>query len=173
MRGERNEGKSFSQSITNTTICKGEREGMKNVGRPFSETYKSITNLIQWTLTFDLTFRSFFPLALASEVARSIPNISSVFRSHRANAPSFTNPAPFPLCSTHSGVTMWSHTEIPLRNFTVRVTRVATMCVHSLALSVTTPPSLCTICGRKKGEYIYPITYASHYCIVHVQKCSI
>ena len=27
MRGERNEGKSFSQSITNITICKGEREG--------------------------------------------------------------------------------------------------------------------------------------------------
>ena len=26
-RGERKEGSSFSQSITNTTICKGEREG--------------------------------------------------------------------------------------------------------------------------------------------------
>ena len=54
MRGERNEGKSFSQSIYHKHHNLQRREGgmgtmekRRKVGRPFSEISKSITNLIQ------------------------------------------------------------------------------------------------------------------------------
>lgn len=54
--------------------------------------------------------------------------------------------------SSHSGVTTCFTTEMAVRNLTVRVTLLATRCVHFCADSAISPPRMYSFCGARAGE---------------------